>query len=77
MYIKERDVCMNEIVMIDVAKLHSHPKNPRKNVGDVAELAESIKKNGIMQNLTVVPFVSEVTGQKLQDFVKCRVLLRK
>lgn len=54
---------MNEIVMIDVAKLHSHPKNPRKNVGDVTELAESIKKNGIMQNLTVVPFVSNVTGQ--------------
>jgi ParB family chromosome partitioning protein len=60
---KKGDVCMNEIVMIDVAKLHSHPKNPRKNVGDVTELAESIKKNGIMQNLTVVPFVSEVTGQ--------------
>lgn len=54
---------MNEIVMIDVKHLHSHPKNPRKNVGDVTELAESIKKNGIMQNLTVVPFVSEVTGQ--------------
>ncbi len=53
----------NKIVMIEVTKLHSHPKNPRKNVGDVTELAESIKKNGIMQNLTVVPFVSEVTGQ--------------
>lgn len=54
---------MNKIVMIDVKKLHSHPKNPRKNVGDVTELAESIKKNGIMQNLTVVPYVSNVTGQ--------------
>lgn len=54
---------MNKIVMIDVKNLHSHPKNPRKNVGDVTELAESIKKNGIMQNLTVVPYVSEVTGK--------------
>ncbi len=53
----------NKIVMLDIKKLHSHPKNPRKNVGDVKELSESIKKNGIMQNLTVVPFVSEVTGQ--------------
>lgn len=35
--------------------LHHHPKNPRKNLGDLTELTESIKKNGIMQNLTVIP----------------------
>lgn len=35
--------------------LHPHPKNPRKNLGDLTELTESIKKNGIMQNLTVIP----------------------
>lgn len=29
--------------------------NPRKVIGDVSELAESIKANGILQNLTVVP----------------------
>ena len=51
------------VQMIDIKKLHSHPKNPRKSVGDVSELSESIKKNGIMQNLTVVPFISEVTGK--------------
>ena len=42
-------------VMIKTSNLHPHPDNPRKNVGDVTELAESIKKNGLMQNLTVIP----------------------
>ena len=40
---------------IAIEKLHEHPDNPRKNVGDVTELAESIKQSGVLQNLTVVP----------------------
>lgn len=44
----------NQIQMIDVELLEEHPDNPRKNVGDVTELSESIKRSGIMQNLTVV-----------------------
>lgn len=40
---------------IEISKLQPHPQNPRKNVGDISELAESIKKNGVFQNLTVVP----------------------
>ena len=44
------------ITYIDVDKLVPHPKNPRLEVGDVSELADSIKKNGVLQNLTVVPF---------------------
>ena len=43
------------ITNIDVTKLKEHPDNPRKSIGDVAELAESIKARGILQNLTVVP----------------------
>ncbi len=39
---------------IEISKLYPHPDNPRKDVGDVTELAESIKQNGIYQNLTVV-----------------------
>lgn len=46
---------MNQIFHIGIGKLQPHPKNPRTNVGDVTELAESIKANGIFQNLTVVP----------------------
>ena len=42
-------------VMIGLDHLHPHPDNPRKNLGDISELAESIRKNGIMQNLTVIP----------------------
>lgn len=40
---------------IPITDIRPHPKNPRKSVGDVSELAESIKSNGIMQNLTVIP----------------------
>lgn len=45
----------NNIKLIKIENLYPHPDNPRKDVGDVSELAESIKKNGIMQNLTVMP----------------------
>lgn len=48
-----------EIEYIDIDLIHPHPDNPRKDVGDVSELAESIKHSGIMQNLTVVPFYDE------------------
>ena len=50
----------NKIVMLPVDKLYPHLDNPRKELGDLSELAESIKSNGILQNLTVVPFVSKV-----------------
>lgn len=43
------------IVFIPTKHLHPHPDNPRKQLGDLTELAESIKVRGIMQNLTVVP----------------------
>jgi ParB family chromosome partitioning protein len=50
------------IIFISVKKLHAHPNNPRKDLGDLTELAESIKTTGILQNLTVVPWFSEITG---------------
>ena len=45
------------IMNIDVNKIYPHPRNPRKNVGDVTELAASIVQNGVLQNLTVIPRV--------------------
>ena len=45
---------MNTIEMIPVEQLHHHPENPRLDLGDLTELAESIRANGVMQNLTVV-----------------------
>ncbi|AJQ26894.1 ParB/RepB/Spo0J family partition protein [Pelosinus fermentans] len=47
---------------IEISKIHSHYDNPRKELGDLTELADSIKSNGIFQNLTVVPWFSKITG---------------
>lgn len=52
---------MAEIVNINVTKLLPHPDNPRKEIGDIQELTESIKANGILQNLTVVPKRGEIS----------------
>lgn len=47
------------ITYISIDKLYPHKDNPRKEIGDVSELAESIKARGIMQNLTVIPRAEE------------------
>lgn len=46
---------MAEITNIACRRLHPHPDNPRKELGDLTELAASIRENGIFQNLTVIP----------------------
>ena len=58
---------MNGIINLSVELLEPHPNNPRKELGDLTELAESIKENGIMQNLTVVPFESEAGTHELYE----------
>lgn len=45
---------LNKIVMIPRELLTPHPDNPRKNLGDLSELRESIREHGVMQNLTVL-----------------------
>lgn len=45
---------MIDIYELPVEELIPHPDNPRKDLGDLTELAESIRTNGIRQNLTVV-----------------------
>ncbi len=45
----------NKIIMLNTSELEHHPDNPRKNIGDISELSNSIKAKGILQNLTVVP----------------------
>lgn len=44
-----------QITYISVEKLLGHPENPRKDLGDLTELADSIRQKGVLQNLTVVP----------------------
>lgn len=46
---------MAEITEVRIDEIYPHPDNPRTDLGDITELTESIKKNGIMQNLTVIP----------------------
>lgn len=43
------------LTYIPIEELYPHPDNPRKDLGDITELADSIKAKGILQNLTVVP----------------------
>ena len=45
---------MENIEMISTSLIYPHPDNPRKDLGDLTELAESIRQNGVYQNLTVV-----------------------
>lgn len=56
------------IVLIPVEQLYPHPDNPRKDLGDLTELADSIKATGVLQNLTVVPrtVTGEITGETWQ-----------
>lgn len=42
------------IKLVNVNLIENHPDNPRKNLGDLTELADSIKETGILQNLTIV-----------------------
>ncbi len=46
---------MDNIEMIPTYELFPHLQNPRKELGDLEELVDSIKANGVLQNLTVVP----------------------
>lgn len=45
----------NEIKLINTSLIDPHPDNPRKNIGDVTDLAASIKTNGLLSPLSVVP----------------------
>lgn len=45
---------------IRIELLEGHPDNPRKVLGDLEELRDSIKANGVFQNLTVVPHPDKI-----------------
>ena len=49
----KKNTTPGEIVMLPVEKLMPHPLNPRKDLGDLSEIADSIRANGVLQNLTV------------------------
>ena len=45
----------NQIKLINTSLIAPHPDNPRNNIGDVTDLAASIKANGLLSPLSVVP----------------------
>ena len=49
------------LVYIPCSSLFPHKDNPRKDLGDISELASSIKEKGVMQNLTVIPGTKDDT----------------
>lgn len=57
-----------KMVFVPIEKLSPHQDNPRKDLGDLTELADSIKENGVLQNLTIVRCVGEITGTPLDCF---------
>ena len=46
---------MADITYIPIRQLYPHPDNPRKELGDLSELAASTKENGVYQKLAVIP----------------------
>ena len=66
----EQNYQSSAIVMINMLNLTHHPENPRKNIGDITDLTESIKKNGIMQNLTVIPATPKAKDYYCDDEVE-------
>lgn len=57
MELGEVESSQRRLIYIKTEQLFPHPDNPRKELGDLSEMAESIKANGILQNLTVVPHI--------------------
>lgn len=54
------------IKLIDINRIWEHPNNPRKDLGDLTELADSIKESGILQNLTLVKVIGNITGEVIE-----------
>ncbi|OMH30628.1 ParB/RepB/Spo0J family partition protein [Tersicoccus sp. Bi-70] len=48
---------------VPAAAIRPHPRNVRVDVGDVRELAESIRSQGVLQPLTVAPHPDGVEGE--------------
>lgn len=59
---------MSTLQYIPVGKISPHPENPRKDLGELAELSDSIKANGVLQNLTVVPILGEYSHEPLGSY---------
>lgn len=63
----ENNINRGQIVWLPIDKLFPHPDNPRKELGDLTEIADSIRVRGVLQNLTVVPRVDVPADDALKQ----------
>ena len=54
----------DQIKLINTSLIDPHPDNPRKQIGDVTDLAASIKANGLLSPLSVVPHGERYQGHR-------------
>lgn len=65
-----------ELLDVHVGLLQPHPDNPRSDVGDVTELAQSIREQGVLEPLVVVPAPGATPGGAFDaPFSAFRVLM--
>ena len=58
------EVIKEQIVYLPIDRLYAHPDNPRKELGDLTELADNIRQTKrILQNLMVVPWETDKSGE--------------
>ena len=58
------EVVKEQIVYLPIGRLYPHPDNPRKELGDLTELADNIRQTKrILQNLMVVPWETDENGE--------------
>lgn len=55
------------IVSIDINNLYHHPDNRSYDKCGLYELAESIRENGVLQNLVVIPYDREIHHMEVPD----------
>lgn len=49
---------------LDITRIEPHPNNPRRALGNLTELADSIKSVGVLQPITVVPHPNDVAAYR-------------
>lgn len=64
-----------ELMYLPIESIEPHPDNPRKNLGDLTELTESIREQGILQNITVVLVDDGVQDEAGASIVHYRALI--
>lgn len=58
----QEELMTSGVQLVPVDRLRSHPKNPRRALGELRELTASIAQQGVLQNLTVVPHEGRAGG---------------